>query len=152
MARFFLENGTYIETNTEVDPASRPVGSQQVTQRPSPNHVWQSGAWVYVAPPPPSTADLTYEKWKIYRALTQLRIDGQLRGSGDAGAWPTVRDAMYAANSEAQNEWNALAQVPRSETRWTWLYQGVLSVKGGDVTATNAFLDAVFARAATYPV
>lgn len=153
MARFFIEAGQYIETLTDVDPATRPSGSVAVSQRPSPDHQYQNGSWVYVAPVVDQSAlrlMVSAEKWRVYRAMTQLRVDGQLRGQGDAGSWPTMRDAMFAANAEAQNEWNALAMVPRSEAKWAYLYQGVLSVKAGDVEATNAFLDAVFARAASY--
>lgn len=72
MARYFLESGQYIETLTDVDPASRPAGSIAVTQRPSPDHQYQSGAWVYVAPIVDQAAlrtAMTCSRSQMFRAL-----------------------------------------------------------------------------------
>lgn len=152
MPNFFVHaNGAYFETATDELVTSYAVGTQAVPQRPSPNHQWVSGAWSFVAPDPTLLRlSVAMEKWKVYRAMTQLKIDGSLRADGDPGAWPTIRTAMFAADPDAQAQWEAIAMVPRSETKWAFLYQGTLSAKSGDVTAANAFLDAVFARAATY--
>lgn len=95
--------------------------------------------------------NLSLPKWKVYKAMTQLKIDGTARGSGETGAWPTVRAAMFGLNSEVQGEWDAMSEVPRSETKWSYFYDGVMVVKSGNATLANAFIDAVFAKAATYP-
>ena len=65
MARFFMENGVYIETLTDVPLVSRPVGSTIVPQRPSPNDQWINGAWQYVAPVPPVPTSITKLQAKL---------------------------------------------------------------------------------------
>lgn len=153
MPRFFIENGIYIETLTDVALNTRPVGSVSVTQKPSADHQPDgNGGWVYVAPDPNLLKlGLSQPKWKIVKAMTQLKIDGAPRLSGDSGAWPTIRSAINALGSDVQAEWEALSDVPRSETRWSYLYDATVVVKGGNTTLANTFLDAVFTKAATYP-
>lgn len=152
MPKFFLENGIYIETLTDVSLDTRPAGSVVIPQKPSADHQWNGSTWVYVAPDPNvAKLGLTQPKWKIVKALTQLKIDGSPRLSGDAGAWPTIRNAINALGSDVQAEWEALSDVPRSETRWSYLYDATLVVKSGNTALANSFLDAVFNKAATYP-
>lgn len=67
MPQYFIENGVYIETITDVPLQSRPKGSVAVPQRPSPEDVWTGSAWQYVAPPlPPITIpDLSFAQMLI---------------------------------------------------------------------------------------
>lgn len=50
MAQFFIKNGSYFETITDLPPAQWPVGAAVVSQRPSPDHEFINGVWTYVQP------------------------------------------------------------------------------------------------------
>lgn len=51
MPQYFIENGVYIETLTDVPVNTRPPGSLPVQARPGPDYVRSGNSWVHVPPP-----------------------------------------------------------------------------------------------------
>lgn len=79
MSRFFLTPaGIYYETNADVAPGDAPTDHQEVSQRPTPDHQWQSGAWVHVAPVPrpigERRADMILSRRALFKALRDAEI------------------------------------------------------------------------------
>ena len=90
MPTYFIDqNNSYYETITEVNP--RP-DSIVVPQRPSENHQWQNGTWVYVAP----SADVlaAAARAKRNRLLTASDWTQIADAPVDKTAWTTYRQAL----------------------------------------------------------
>lgn len=83
MARFFLKDGQYFETLTDVPPAD---GAMPVPQRPAPHWQWDGQGWIegQISPPPPAVLDPARFEYMlaltgfgdVWDALEQAARDG----------------------------------------------------------------------------
>ena len=109
MSKYFINlNGDYWETLSDPSDeivAAYPVGTVEVTQRPSHLHTYEGGAWV-------APSDAVYDEWKA----TEVRADRDGRLTEvDAIAGNGLRWAALGAATQA--EWatyrQALLDVPQ---------------------------------------
>ena len=110
MSKYFINlDGDYWETLSDPSDeiiAAYPVGTVEVTKRPSHLHTYESGAWV-------APSDAVYDEWKA----TEVRAerDRLLSTKVDPLVSNTLRWADLS--SDKQNEWTvyrqALLNVPQ---------------------------------------
>jgi hypothetical protein len=110
MSKYFINlSGDYWETLSDPSDeiiAAYPVGTVEVTQRPSHLHTYEGGAWV-------APSDAVYDEWKA----TEVRAerDRLLSTKVDPLVSNTLRWADLS--SDKQNEWTvyrqALLDVPQ---------------------------------------
>ena len=116
---YFLDsNGNYFETITAV---GTPDGATPVPKRPSADHQWQGGAWVFVDPgpqsPPPVPAEIT--KVQFVRAMRA------------ADLWDT-----HSAAIEAHPDWPYITVMPRNDA--------LTLAAAAAIGATDAEMDAIW--------
>lgn len=139
--------------------AQVPAGTsyEEVPDPPGRNYVWQSGAWQAVAAP----AVMEVARWKFEKALKASKLDGTLAPNGfSPRSYGAFRDAMFALpaiiSSDATNtltveqDYLSKPTVNRDLAVSPYIRDAALSIKSGDGAAADAFLDAIFARAAAY--
>ena len=110
MSKYFINlNGDYWETLSDPSDeiiAAYPVGTVEVTKRPSHLHTYEGGAWV-------APSDAVYDEWKA----TEVRAerDSLLSAKVDPLVSNTLRWADLS--SDKQTEWTvyrqALLDVPQ---------------------------------------
>lgn len=165
MPQHFIEGGNYIVTLSDVSLDARPVGSLVVPARPGPDHQWQGGQWIYVAPTPVAIAEVP--KFKFEKALKASRKDGTLAAPGDPRAFGDTRNAVWSYDADARDEYEARSTITRDIAVQPSVRHGAIVMRlavaglsigiatpGEIVTATaeaDLFLDRIFARAANYP-
>ena len=98
MSKYFINlNGDYWETLSDPSDeitAAYPVGTVEVTKRPSHLHTYEGGAWV-------APSDAVYDEWKA----TEVRAERDRLLS--AGVDPLVSNPLRWADlsSDKQTEW-----------------------------------------------
>ena len=98
MSKYFINpNGDYWETLSDPSDeiiASYPVGTAEVTQRPSHLHTYEGGAWV-------APSDAVYDEWKA----TEVRAERDRLLS--TGVDPLVSNPLRwgELTTEKQTEW-----------------------------------------------
>ena len=94
--------------------ASYPDGTVEVPLRPSADHQWQNGAWVYVAPPPqPVVVPDMVAKLALVRAMREVGLDGQPVTTGSI--WDAVKAAIAQAGGAVEEDWQLANHVPRAD-------------------------------------
>lgn len=116
--------------------AAYPAGTVEVPLRPSADHQWQNGAWVYVAPPPPPVVvpDMV-AKLALVRAMRMVTLQGAPAGAGPS-AWDAVKAAIAGANEATQEDWQLATHMPRAEP--------MLNALSAALGVAASTLDAVF--------
>ena len=101
--------------------ASYPEGTVQVPLRPSADHQWQGGMWVYVAPPAPPPVALNKTQWSFLLDLTGFRavVDAALaalpKGSPEEIAqWAGMKAVAYESSEFTQHVTLVLAAQIRA--------------------------------------
>lgn len=94
--------------------ASYPDGTVEVPLRPSADHQWQNGAWVYVAPPPqPVVVPDMVAKLALVRAMREVGLDGQPVTTGSI--WDAVKAAIAQAGGAVEEDWQLANHIPRAD-------------------------------------
>lgn len=131
--------------------AAYPAGTVEVPKRPSPDHEWQGGEWVYVEPTP-----VPVEEWRETAELPRGAflnacvaagfITAEVGFEAADGSWPTAFNTFMEGLSPSQ----------RIETKATWAdlsaastvrrNSPILALIAADplVNATPEQLDAMF--------
>lgn len=88
---FILPGGQYVQAIDEekVDLSFYPAGTQEVPLRPSGNHHWESGQWVYHAPP------------YVPRDLSPPQFEYLLSLTGFGEVWDQIAADAKAAGDRA---------------------------------------------------
>ena len=150
MEKGFYHSGRgYWQTTNEPSPSiidAYPEGTVEVPLKPSSDHDWQNGEWVYVEP----VID-PREKWRTSAMLTKTEFVMACVGAGiltqaeavtvGRGDWPSAMSGFlsYLTQEQAisvQIEWAAQAEISRMNVF-------VLSL-GSWLEMTDAQLDALF--------
>ncbi len=139
---FYHQERGYWQT-TDAPPAeilaAYPEGTVEVPIRPSADHQWQNGEWVYVAPPPdPVIVPEIVAKLALVRAMRMVTLQGGPAGAGPS-AWDAVKAALAGAPEAAQEDWQLATHMPRADP--------MLNAMAGALGASGATLDAVFVLA-----
>ena len=104
MSKYFINlSGDYWETLSDPSDeiiAAYPVGTVEVTQRPSHLHTYEGGAWV-------APSDAVYDEWKA----TEVRAERDMLLSTKVD--PLVSNTLRWADlsSDKQTEWTAYRQA-----------------------------------------
>ncbi len=94
--------------------AAYPAGTVEVSIRPSADHQWQNGAWVYVAPPPqPVVVPDMVAKLALVRAMREVGLDGQPVTTGSI--WDAVKAAIAQAGGAVEEDWQLANHIPRAD-------------------------------------
>lgn len=94
--------------------AAYPAGTVEVSIRPSADHQWQNGEWVYVAPPPqPVVVPYIVAKLALVRAMREVGLDGQ--PATGASIWDHVKAAIAAAGGAVEEDWQLANYIPRND-------------------------------------
>lgn len=166
MARFFIKNGNYFETISDVYPDTDPGadgqpagflgvwggGRIEVPQRPSPDHVWQGGAWSYVAPDPRAAAEASRAAAVLNKGIIcEALMDAGILPAAEAveasrGGWPASFTTFVAGLPErdvasAQIKWATASEVNYGDTLMQAL---ALYVARGSQSGAYALLDNLF--------
>lgn len=123
--------------------ASYPDGTVEVPLRPSADHQWQNGAWVYVAPPPqPVVVPDMVAKLALVKAMREVGMDGQ--PVADLSIWDHVKAAIAAAGGAVEEDWQLANYIPRNDPTINALAAQLVPTD----PPREAILDALFLRAA----
>lgn len=139
---FFHASRGYWQT-TDTPPAdilaAYPAGTVEVPIRPSADHQWQNGEWVYIAPPPqPVVVPDIVAKLALVRAMRMVTLQGAPAGAGPS-AWDAVKAAIAVAPEAAQEDWQLATHMPRADP--------LLNAMASALGVSGATLDAVFVLA-----
>lgn len=94
--------------------AAYPAGTVEVSIRPSADHQWQNGEWVYVAPPPqPVVVPYIAAKLALVRAMREVGLDGQ--PATGASIWDAVKVAISQAGGAVEEDWQLANYIPRND-------------------------------------
>lgn len=123
--------------------AAYPAGTVEVPLRPSADHQWQNGAWVYVAPPPPPVVvpDMV-SKLALVKAMREMGPDGQ--PATGATIWDAVKAAIAAAGGDVEEDWQLANFIPRHDPTINMLAAQLVPTD----PPRQQMLDALFLRAA----
>ena len=143
---FFHAERGYWQT-TDAPPAeilaAYPEGTVEVSIRPSADHQWQNGAWVYVAPPPqPVVVPDMVAKLALVRAMREVGLDGQ--PATGASIWDAVKVAISQAGGAVEEDWQLANHIPRNDPTINALAAQLVPTD----PPREAILDALFLRAA----
>ena len=121
---FYSASIGYWQTNSTPGPdilASYPSDTVEVPLRPSADHQWQGGAWVYVAPAPPAPATLNKTQWSFLLDVTGFRqaVDGALAALPKAtpqemAQWAGMKAVAYESPDFSQHVTLVLAAQIRA--------------------------------------
>lgn len=123
--------------------AAYPAGTVEVSIRPSADHQWQNGEWVYVAPPPqPVVVPYIVAKLALVRAMREVGLDGQ--PATGASIWDAVKVAISQAGGAVEEDWQLANYIPRNDPTINALAAQLVPTD----PPREAMLDALFLRAA----
>lgn len=103
---FHPERGYWQATGDDSDAMQAavdayPAGTVEVPLRPSPDHQWDGAAWVYVAPIPPTAAEIEAEVQELADAMTQGNERDRALALTLADMWAAVQGVPVADARQA---------------------------------------------------